>query len=99
MIKDCLEGECLTMVLACVNPGQAQYTETRNVLDFVHRASTIPLAQGGGGGNLEDWENMMIGRGYGMVEGLGLAAGCWLLAAGRWLLAASWLLTLLIAGR
>lgn len=65
LIRDALEGNCLTMVLACINPGMAQYSETRNVLDFVVRASTIPLSKEGvAAGDLRNWEDMINGRGY-----------------------------------
>lgn len=64
LIREALEGDCLTMVLACVNPGVAQYSETRNVLDFVVRASSIPLPRDGLHANeTEDWEDMINGRG------------------------------------
>ncbi|KAL1515736.1 hypothetical protein AB1Y20_002352 [Prymnesium parvum] len=69
LIRDALEGDCLTMVLACVNPGAAQYSETRNVLDFVVRASTIPLKREVADGNeADDWEDMLNGRGYDPME-------------------------------
>ena len=41
MLRDALNGECTTMVLACVNPGLNVYPETRNVLEFVLRASNV----------------------------------------------------------
>ena len=63
LIRDALEGNCLTMVLACINPGFAQYSETRNVLDFVVRAASIPLAPKDGGNEQDDWDDMLAGRG------------------------------------
>ena len=32
MLRSSLSGTCVTRVLACLNPGDVQFTETRNVL-------------------------------------------------------------------
>jgi hypothetical protein len=46
-----------------------QISETRNVLEFVVRASTIPLQREEGDNASDDWEDMLQGRGYDPMEG------------------------------
>ena len=41
MLRDSLESACVTRVLACLNPGVETFAETRNVLIYVHRASSV----------------------------------------------------------
>eukprot|EP00966_Prymnesium_polylepis_P193340 4481421-Prymnesium_polylepis.1 len=41
MLKSSLQGNCMTRLLACVNPGQHQFNETRNVLMYVLRATRV----------------------------------------------------------
>ena len=49
---------------------RTQYRETRNVLEFVQRACTIPLAKKEDGEDESDeWNDMLMGRGYDPMEG------------------------------
>ena len=42
MLRVSLEKpDCMTFVLACINPGFEQFSETRNVLEYVHRATQV----------------------------------------------------------
>eukprot|EP00966_Prymnesium_polylepis_P137621 3180393-Prymnesium_polylepis.1 len=41
MLRDSLTNQCVTRVLACINPGTIQFVETRNVLTYVQRASCL----------------------------------------------------------
>ena len=42
MLRISLEKpDCMTFVLACINPGFEQFAETRNVLEYVHRATQV----------------------------------------------------------
>ena len=54
MLRSSLKGTCVTRVLACINPGTIQFPETRNVLLYVKRASSVRFEEeeeeGGEGG-------------------------------------------------
>lgn len=41
MLRDTLEAECTTVVLACLNPGTDTMPETKNVLKFMERAAAL----------------------------------------------------------
>jgi len=41
MLSNILGNDCLTYVLACVNPGFEQFSETRNVLQYAQRATAV----------------------------------------------------------
>eukprot|EP00966_Prymnesium_polylepis_P086642 2005160-Prymnesium_polylepis.1 len=42
MLRGSLERlDCVTFVLACCNPGFEQFSETRSVLEYVHRATQV----------------------------------------------------------
>ena len=45
MLRDTLEAECTTVVLACLNPGTDTMAETKNVLKFMERAAAIDKDQ------------------------------------------------------
>ena len=41
MLRDSLEGTCMTRLLACLNPGTNTFNETKNVLVYVQRATEV----------------------------------------------------------
>eukprot|EP00966_Prymnesium_polylepis_P322398 7378653-Prymnesium_polylepis.1 len=49
MLRSSLQGDCITRVLACLNPGVHQFNETRNVLMYVHRATRVIIDDTGPG--------------------------------------------------
>lgn len=41
MLSNALGGDCETYVLACINPGLEQFSETRNVLKYAQRSTSV----------------------------------------------------------
>jgi kinesin family protein 11 len=41
MLRDTLESDCTTLVLACLNPGKEMILETKQVLKFMERAAAV----------------------------------------------------------
>lgn len=43
ILQDCLGGNCLTYLIACVSPGSSQWQSTRDTLDYATTARSIKL--------------------------------------------------------